>query len=325
MLAITHDRYGGPEVLQRSDWPSPEPGPRDLIVGVRAAGLNAADRRLVRADPFLVRLENGWWRPKTWRVLGSDYAGEVVAVGGEVTTFQVGDRVFGDATADGRGSFAERLRVRTDRAVPIPEGLSFVEAACVPLAGITALQALRDCGEVAAGDRVLVVGAGGGVGTWTVQVARALGARVTAVCGPDSAAQVGALGADEVMDRTQGPVFDGEARWDVIVAVNGRWSPWTYRAALRPGGRLVVVGGENRQIFEGLLLALWVFFGSGKRVRVLTTDEARVPDDLRWLAAGLAGGALRAVVDRTFPLAEAADAMRTMEAGHVGGKLVLVI
>lgn len=323
MRAIIHRRYGGPDVLELVERPIPEPRPTEVVVRVRAASINAADYRLMRADPFLVRLENGFFAPKKWPGLGSDFAGEVASVGADVTGFAVGDAVFGDAFLDGRGAFAEYVRVRASALAPKPANASFEEAATVPLAGATALQGLRDIARVRPGERVLIHGAGGGVGGFAVQIAGSMGAHVTAICGPGSTALARDLGADEVIDYTRDDFASRGAHWDVIVAVNGRRSLRTYRRCLTPKGRLAIIGGTNRQLFEGLLLAPFAFLVGSKRARVLQMDDSKLADDLAELRRLLETGRLRVVIDRTFPLHEAADAMRYVARGHVRGKVAL--
>ncbi|MCB9601761.1 MAG: NAD(P)-dependent alcohol dehydrogenase [Sandaracinus sp.] len=321
MRAIVHSRYGSPDVLETRELPTPEPRAGEVLVRVRAASINAADYRLMRADPWLVRLENGLFAPKKWPVLGSDFAGEVAAVGDCVADFQVGDRVFGDAFRDGRGTFAEHVRVGVGSLARMPEGLSFDEAAALPLAGTTALQALRDGSAVRPGERVLIHGAGGGVGGFAVQLAKAYGAHVTAVCSAKSASRL--VGADVILDYAREDFATDPEGFDVIVVVNGRRSPSTYKRALRAGGRLVVVGGTNRQIFEGLLLAPLVFLFSGKRARTLHLDSARQAADLRELAEHVRTGALRVCLDRRFRFEDTIEAMRYVERGHLSGKVVL--
>jgi NADPH:quinone reductase-like Zn-dependent oxidoreductase len=325
MRAVLHRHYGGPELLERGEVPQPRPGPEQVLVEVHAASINAADYRIMRADPWLVRLGNGLLRPRKWPVLGSDFAGRVVAVGDRVTSVSIGDRVFGDASADGRGSFAELVCVRASALALIPAGTSMVEAAAVPLAGITALQAIRDLGEVRPGQAVLVHGAGGGVGGFVVQIAKAYGAHVTAVCGPASREQVERFGADEVIDYTRTDFSVSAARYALIVAVHGHRRPRVYARCLQPGGRLVVVGGHNRQIFEGLLLAPLVCRASGKRARTLNVDEGRQAEDLAELSAMLSDGRLRVAIDREVPLDGVVEAIRYVEAGHVDGKVVLAV
>lgn len=325
MKAVTYQRYGGPEVLQYTDIATPAPGRDQVRVRVEASSINAADYRLMRADPFLARFGAGIIRPSKWPLLGSDFAGVVETVGPDATELAVGDRVFGDSFSDGRGAFAEYVCVKPSSTVPIPEGLTAVEAAAVPLAGITALQAIRDLGAVEPGQSVLVYGAGGGVGTMAVQLAKAYGAHVTAVCGPGSAAVVADAGADRVVDYTIADIASDEGLYDLVLGVNGYRRLSTYRRLLKSGGRYMTIGGTTRQLIHALLFAKLAFLFSGKTASVLTIDDDRRADDLTELVQHISAGRLRPYVDRTFPLAEVADAMRYVESGHVPGKVVLTI
>lgn len=325
MKAITYERYGGPEVLRYADIPVPEPGAEQVLVRVEAASINAADYRLMRADPFLARFGSGLLRPRKWPVLGSDFAGVVEATGENVTELAVGDRVFGDSFSDGRGSFAEYVCVDQASATTVPDGMGTIEASAIPLAGITALQAIRDLARVESGEAVLVHGAGGGVGTTAVQIAKAYGAEVTAVCGPGSIAVVETAGADTIVDYTAHDIAESDDRYDVILSVNGYRRLGTHRRLLADGGRLVVIGGTTRTFVEALLLAKPAFAFSGKTAAVLSVDDDRRADDLRELRSLVDAALLRPFVDRTFPLERAADAIRHVESGHVPGKVVLTV
>ena len=320
MKAIVHRQYGGPEVLQLVELSRPRPLPGQVLVKVHATSINAADYRMMRANPFIVRLVFGLFRPTKRQVLGSDVAGVVVELGAGVQDFKIGDEVYGGTALDAEGAFAEFALVRAHSLAKKPKGLSFEQAAAVPLAGTTALQAL---GDVAAGSRVLIAGAGGGVGLFAVQIARELGAQVTAVCGPQSVELVRSLGAHEVMDYTTRD-FTSESRcWDTIVAVNGYHPLSAYRRQLAAKGRYVMVGGSTAQMFEALLFARPYFAIEGKQGGSLSFDAMRQARDLRRLAAWLESGALRVIIDRQFELARAAEAMAHVERGHVLGKVVL--
>ena len=323
MKAITLAEYGGPEMLTYTDIPTPTPSAGQLLVRIEATSINAADYRMMRGNPFLVRFFAGLRRPTKVPVLGGDAAGVVAAVGDGVTDVAVGDRVF--AEVDKKGTFAEYAVIAADAVAPIPEGVSSIDAAAVPLAGRTALQAVRDKSEFEPGQSVLIQGAGGGVGTMTVQIAKARGAEVTAVCGPTSAAVAEEAGADRIIDYNVTDITEIDDRYDVIIAINGHHKLATYKQLLKPGGRYVMVGGDNRQIFEGLLMGKLAFARSDKTATVLTMDETIVGADMRELADMMAAGTLRPFIDRTYPLAETADAMRYVEAGHVPGKVVVTV
>ncbi|MEM8885679.1 MAG: NAD(P)-dependent alcohol dehydrogenase [Planctomycetota bacterium] len=323
MRAFLYEQYGGPEVLFVRERPVPEPKPAQVRVRVHAASINAADYRMMRADPFLVRLANGLFRPKKYPVLGIDLAGVVEAVGAGVTQWKVGDAVFGECVEDGMGSFAESVCVRADRIAALPDGTSFAEAAAIPLAGITALQGVRDLGEVGTGAKVLVQGAGGGVGHFAVQIAKACGAHVVAVCGAGSADLARACGADEVLDYRTTDFAARDERYDVIFGINGHRSVGTYHRCLAPGGRYVMIGGSNGQIFAAMLWAPLRFRFSDKTCRILHIDGAKRGEDLQQLRRMWIEGTLRPSIDRTYEFNELRDAMRYVEQGHVRGKVVL--
>lgn len=320
MKAIIHRRYGGPEVLQLAELTRPKPAQGQVLVKVHATSINAADYRMMRADPFLVRLANGLFRPTKRRVLGQDVAGVVVELGAGVKGLALGDEVYGETPSEAEGAFAEFAVAHAYSLSKKPAGLSFEQAAAVPLAGTTALQALR---EVVAASRVLIAGAGGGVGLFAVQTALALGAHVTAVCGPRSVALVHSLGAHEVFDYSTRDFTRSGQTWDVIVAVNGYQSLSTYRRHLAPKGRYVMVGGSSAQLFEALLFARPYFALDGKRGGALSIDTKRQGEDLQQLARWLESGVLRVIIDRQFELERAAEAMAHVERGHVLGKVVL--
>lgn len=325
MAAIVQRRYGGPEVLEWAEVARPSPGPGQVLVRVAAASINAADRRIMEADPFLARFGVGLRRPRPGYVPGRDLAGVVEAAGDGATRFSPGHAVFGELVGGATGAFAEYAVADEDVLAPIPTGVDPVVAAAVPLSGVTALQALRDLGRVGPGTSVLVHGAGGGVGGFAVQIAKARGAQVTAACSTASAELVAGFGADRVIDHaTTDDTAEGRT-YDVVLGVNGHRPLRAYERCLRPGGRYVMVGGSNRQIFGALLLGRLVFAGSGRTARVLTIDAGRRREDLDELCGLLVAGSLRPVIDRTYPLADAAEAMRYVCGGHVGGKVVLTV
>ena len=319
MKAIVHRRYGPPDVLALEELPSPEPGPGEVRVRVRAASVFAGDRYVVRGAPFFVRFATGLRRPRN-PIPGIDLAGIVDATGPGAGDLQAGDEVFGFAA----GSLAELVCVPADHLVRRPKNLTLEQAAAVPEAGMTALQGLRDQGRVRAGQRVLVIGAAGGVGTFAVQIAKALGAEVTGVCGPLNAELVRSIGADHVVDYTRTDVTTAEARYDVILQLAGTASPRRLRRALVPGGTLVLSSGEGRiagvdRIVAALVLNPFV----RERLAVFETKENGA--DLATLAGMIASGQVRPVIDRTYPLAEAAEALRYLEAGHARGKVVIAV
>ena len=323
MKAIVQDRYGSADVLEFQDIEVPAVGDDQVLVQVRAAGAGPDVWHVMTGMPYMARPALGLRRPKL-RVRGWDVAGTVEAVGSKVTDLHVGDDVMGA----GEGSFAGFTVASADKLVPKPSRLSFEEAAAAPVSGVTALRALRDEGRVRPGQRVLVIGASGGVGSLAVQIARAFGAHVTGVAGTSKAEFLRSIGADEVIDYTREDFTDGTRRWDVIVDTAGRRPLRQLRRALTRKGTLVVVGGDGggrwtggffRGILRGPLLSLFV----GQRLRGLATKIQQ--DDLRALAELIEEGKVTPVVGRTYPLIEAADAVRELERGHVRGKIVVTV
>ncbi len=318
MKAITQDRYGAPdEVLRLTELDPPAVGDGDVLVRVRAASVNAADWHIVRGSPFLVRFSTGLRRPKH-PVPGTDVAGVVEAVGGSVTRFRPGDEVFGWCN----GAFAEYGCAGEDHFVAKPAGLTFEQAAAVPLAAMTALQGLRDRGRVQAGQRVLVIGASGGVGTFAVQIAKAFGAEVAGVCSTRNVEMVRSIGADIVIDYTREDVIPGGQPYDVIFQLAGTHSPAHLRRGLTPKGVLVLSSGQGR--LAGLdriaTASLTSPFVGQRLVPFLATW---VHADLVALEELLRPGKVTPVIDRAYPLGETPEAVRYVEAGHTQGKVVI--
>jgi NADPH:quinone reductase-like Zn-dependent oxidoreductase len=322
MHAVVTTQYGSPDVLELREVDQPTPNANEVLVRVHAASVNAGDWHLLRGEPFLVRLMFGLRAPK-FQILGSDVAGVVETVGTDVTQFRPGDAVFGDISAHGFGAFAEYVAVPETALAHKPEGLSFAEAAALPVAAGTALQALRDHGHIQAGQQVVINGASGGVGTYAVQIAKAFGAVVTGVCSTSKMEQVRALGADHVIDYTQEDFTKNGQQYDLIIAVNGYHPILHYRRALRAGGRYVMIGGANAQMFEALLLGpLLSLPGSTKLGNMLAE-----PDQARLLALKelAEAGKIAPVIDRCYPLAEVPEAIRSVEAGSARGKVVITV
>lgn len=320
MKALVRHRYGGPDVVRIEEVARPAPSGERVLVRVRASSINKADWHSLRGWPRLLRplTRGGTLRPKE-ALFGLDFAGVVESVGAEVDDLRPGDAVFGGRS----GAFAEF--VSAAELVRKPANVSFEEAAAVPIAGLTALQGLRDHGRLQPGEHVLINGASGGVGTFAVQIAKALGADVTAVCGTRNAEQARMLGADRVLDYTHDDFTAREdARYDLILDVAGGHSWSAMRRVLAADGRVVVAGahGSRRQLAH--LAALWL--ASRRSDHPLSLFVAKlVRNDLQTLADLLENGSLKPVVDRSYRLSEASDALRTFGEGHVGGKLVLTI
>ena len=253
MRAIVHSKYGPPDVLELREVDKPKVGENDVLVKVHAAGVNAYDWHILRADPFLARLEVGLFKPKQTR-LGADISGVVEAVGKNVRKFRAGDAVFADISVSGGGGFAEYVAVPEKYVACKPVNLSFEEAAAVPMAAVTALQGLRDLGKLQAGMKVLINGASGGVGTFAVQIAKALGAEVTAVCSTSKMDLVYSLGADHVIDYTREDFLQSGQRYPLVLGISGFRPLSDYQQALTSQGRYIMVGGTNAQIFQTVFL-----------------------------------------------------------------------
>jgi NADPH:quinone reductase-like Zn-dependent oxidoreductase len=323
LKAVEFSEYGAPpDVMRVGEAERPAPGENQVLLRVRAASANPLDWHFVRGEPALVRLIAGLRRPKDGRV-GVDASGVVEQLGAGVTGLAVGDEVFG--TAD--GSFAELACAKADRLAAKPAALSFEHAAALPVAGCTALQALRDHGELAAGQRVLIIGAAGGVGSFAVQIAKADGAVVTGVCSTANLDFVRSLGADAVVDYTREDVTAQPERYDLVVQLAGMAPLKALRGLLAPGGTIVLAGsGTGREGGSGALGPLTrMARAKVTRERVRTFIAKVRSDDLATLASLVESGALTPPVTRTFPLAEAAAALTQIESGHVRGKLVITV
>ena len=334
MKAIVYGRYGSPDVLQLTEIDQPVVSHDQVLVRVRAASLNPADWHFMRGLPYLVRMINGLRKPSKATVLGSDLAGQVEAVGKDVTRFRPSEEVFGRTRAGHRpdpraavamGGCAEYACVSDDLLAPKPANLTFEQAAAVPLAALTALQALRDAGDVQAGQKVLINGASGGVGTFAVQLAKSFGAEVTGVCSTRNLDMVGSIGADQVIDYTQEDFTTGGRRYDLILDTGDR-SLSDLRRALAPKGTLVVIGGSAGRWIDGLGRAYKARVLSPlarQRLRPFLTKWSQ--QDLHIVKDLIEAGNVTPVIDRTYPLREASQAMRYLEAGHARGKIVITV
>jgi NADPH:quinone reductase-like Zn-dependent oxidoreductase len=324
MKAIVQDRYGSADVLEFRDIEEPVMGEDDVLVRVHAAGAGPDVWHIMAGMPYIARPMLGFRGPKI-AVRGWDVAGTVEAVGANVTAFRPGDEVMGTAE---HGSFAELAATPANKLVPKPAGLSFEEAAAIPVSGVTALRAVRDEGKVRPGQSVLVIGASGGVGSLAVQIAKGMGATVTGVCSSAKADLVRSIGADDVIDYTREDFADGTRRWDLIVDTAGRRPLSQLRRALTPKGTLVIVGGDGGGhwtggFFRGMLRAPLVSLFVGQRMRGLATKITH--DDLVTLTELIEVGTLTPVIDRTYPLIEAPDAIRYLAQGHAAGKIVITV
>jgi NADPH:quinone reductase-like Zn-dependent oxidoreductase len=320
MKAIVRHTYGSPDLFRLEEVPTPTAGETDVLVRVQAASANAGDWHLMRGKPFPFRLVAGLLKPKH-TIIGTDIAGRVVAVGRRVTQLKPGDDVFGELSRSGFGGYAEYV-VAPETALALkPSNASFEEAAATPTSGLTALQGLRKA-KIQAGQRVLIHGAAGGVGTFAVQVAKSFSTEVTAVCGPDSVEVVRSIGADHVLDYTRDDFVQAGQRYDVILAVNGDRSIWDYRRALSQNGAYIMSGGSNRQLLDALLYGPLLSLGNQKFGNLLTRPSQ---SDLLFLKDLIETGKIKPVIDRTYTLREVPEAIRYIEEGHARGKVVVAV
>jgi NADPH:quinone reductase-like Zn-dependent oxidoreductase len=321
MKAIVYTEYGSPDVLELKEVDKPTPTDNEVLVKVYAVSANAADLHLLRADPFLIRLSSGLLKPKN-TILGSDIAGRVEAVGRNVKQFKPGDEVFGDISAGGWGGFAEYACAHEDALVLKPANLSFEEAAAVPMAAVTALQGLRSKGHIQPRQKVLINGASGGVGTFAVQIAKAFGAEVTAVCSTRNLDIVRSIGADHVIDYTQEDFTQNGHRYDLILAANGYHPISDYRRVLSPTGTYVMSGGAMSQMTQAMLMGPWMS-RNGQKMGNLAAKPNKT--DLAFVKELLEACKVKPVIDRCYPLSEVADAIRYLEEGHAQGKVVITV
>ena len=322
MKAIIRDAYGSVDVLRFADIDQPVAGEAEVLVRVHAAGLDQGVWHLMTGTPYAMRLAGFGFRAPKNPLLGYDVAGRIEAVGAQVTNFRAGQEVFGTC----RGSFAEYAVARPDRLVSKPESVGFEQAAALPISGLTALQAVREHGGVRAGQRVLIIGAGGGVGTFAVQIAKADGADVTGVCSASKTELVRSIGADHVIDYAREDFADGRSRYDVILDIAGKRSLSEVRRALTPRGTLVIVGAQDAGKWLGMghqfrAAALSPFVR--QKLGFFISKQRR--EDLEELRTMLEAGTIRPVVDRTFPLEEVPEAIHYLREGHARGKVVITV
>jgi NADPH:quinone reductase-like Zn-dependent oxidoreductase len=320
MKAIVYEQYGPPEVLQFKEFAKPAPADNEVLVKVRAASVNPLDWHFMRGEPLFIRLMLGLRKPKDTR-LGVDVAGVVEAVGRSVTQFKPGDEVFGGS----RGAFAEYVCAKEDQIVLKPASLSFEAAAAVPIAALTALQGLRDKGHIKTEQMVLIDGASGGVGTFAIQIAKAFGAEVTAVCSTRNLDRARSLGADHLIDYTREDFSQSGRHYDLIYAANAFRSIFAYRRALSENGICVSSGGRvtlQSMLLEPLLSLILSLIGRKKSRGLLAKMNKK---DLLFLKDLLDAGKLVPVIDRRYPLSGVAEAIRYLEEGHAQGKVVITV
>jgi NADPH:quinone reductase-like Zn-dependent oxidoreductase len=324
--AIVRDTYGSADVLELTDIDKPEPGDDEVLLRVHAASVNPADWHILRGLPYIARMQFGLGKPKD-RVLGCDVAGHIEAVGNNVTMLQPGEEVFGSPFMHGLGAFAEWVCISEDLLAPKPANLSFEQVAAVPLAALTALQALRDQGRIEPGYKVLIIGASGGVGTFAVQIAKSFDAEVSGVCSTRNLEMVRALGAEHVIDYTQEDFTHSGQKYDLIFQLAGTLSPSECRSALTSNGTLLISSGESEgswigpldRVIKALVLSPFV----SQKMASFTVKPNR--EDLQLLKQFIEDGTITPVIDRTYPLAEVPEAIGYLEEGHAQGKVVISV
>ncbi|MCX6567814.1 MAG: NAD(P)-dependent alcohol dehydrogenase [Candidatus Aminicenantes bacterium] len=314
MKAMVYTRFGPPDVLRLQEVDKPIPKDNEILIKVHAASVNAYDWRHLRADPFLIRFMGaGLLKPKH-KILGADIAGQIESVGGDVKQFQPGDEVFGDG---GYGGFAEYACVDENRFVLKPADLTFEEAAAVPMAALTALQGFRDKGQIRAGQKVLINGASGGVGTFAVQIAKSFETEVTGVCSTTKMDLVRSIGADHVIDYTQEDVTKNGKLYDLIFDVAAYRSISEYKRILSPGGIYVLAGGSMPRIFQLMLKSMT----GAKNMRLVIANANQ--KDLLFITKLMKMGKVKSIIDKRYPLNETAAALRYLQEGHARGKVVI--
>ncbi|MDZ4765927.1 MAG: NAD(P)-dependent alcohol dehydrogenase [Chloroflexota bacterium] len=323
MKAIVYTEYGSADVLHLTEVAKPIPKDNEVLVKVRATSLNAAELHIVSGNPFLVRLMIGGLTKPKKTIPGADFAGRIEAVGSSVKQFKPGDEVFGDLSECGWGAYAEYVAVPETALVLKPTNLTFESAAAIPLAGNTALQGLRDKGNIQSGQKVLINGASGGVGTFAVQIAKAFGAEVTAVCSTKKVDRVRSIGADHVIDYKQQDVTRNGQRYDLILDVASYRSFFDYKRILSPKGVYVLAGGSTARIFQAMLQGPLVSMtGSEKFGSLMAKPNV---EDLTFIKTLVEAGKVIPVIDRCYPLSEMAEAFRYLEAGNAQGKVVVTV
>jgi NADPH:quinone reductase-like Zn-dependent oxidoreductase len=319
MKAIVYEKYGSPDVIQFKDVEKPTPKDDEVLIKICAASVNAYDWHFLTADIFLIRLMGGGLLKPAYTRLGADVAGRIESVGKNVKQFQPGDEVFGMI----RGSFAEYACVTESSLALKPVNASFDEAAALPMAAITALQGLRDEGQIQAGQKVLIYGASGGVGTCAVQVAKAFGAEVTAVCSTRNLDQARLIGADYAIDYTKEDFTKNGQQYDLILAANGYHPLSAYKRALTPKGIYIMAGGSMAQIFQSMLMGSMMSEKGGRKMGGVSAKRSQ--KDLISIKELFEVGKVKSVIDRRYPLSKAAEALRYLGAGHAQGKIVITV
>ncbi|WP_059172540.1 NAD(P)-dependent alcohol dehydrogenase [Bacillus sp. FJAT-27445] len=322
MKAIVYGKYGPPDVLEVKEVEKPEPKENEVLVKVHAASMNFGNLVLLKGEPFLARFAFGLLKPK-YPIPGGDIAGRVEAVGKGVKLFKPGDEVFGDLSGSGWGGFAEYVTASEQALAPKPSNLSFEEAASVPMAGVTALQSLRNKGKIKSGKKVLINGASGGVGTFAVQIAKSFGAEVTGVCSTRNVEIVQSIGADKAIDYTKEDFTTKTERYDLIIGANGHHPISAYKRCLNPDGIFVHVGGSGAQMAQALLLGPWISMAGSRKIGSFLQRPNQ--QDLYFMKELLEAGKVKPVIDRSYTLDEVPEAFRYFAEGHAQGKVVITV
>ncbi|GAB1422012.1 NAD(P)-dependent alcohol dehydrogenase [Anaerolineales bacterium] len=321
MKAFVFENYGSPDHLKRIEIAKPIPKADQILVKIMATSLNSADWRSLNADPFLIRFTMGLRKPKKNTILGADFSGIVESIGENVTQFKIGDEVFGDLADHGFGAFAEYALVPEKLLSFKPNNLNFEESAALPLAAGTAFQGLKKVNKVQKGQKILIYGASGGVGNFAIQIAKAFGAEVTAVCSSKKIAAARSSGADKVIDYKQVDVTKAGQLYDVIIAVNGYHWIGDYKKILTTQGTCIIIGGSMKQIFQGLLLGPFMSMGRTKKISSITAKADQ--DSLLALKELAETGKIVPVIDACYPFEQLPEAFRYMESSQAKGKIVI--
>lgn len=322
LKAIISEKYGTPDTLKLSEVTSPTPSENQVLIRVRASSINYGNLVLLTGKPFLARFAFGLMKPK-YRIPGGDVSGIVEDIGKKVTQFQVGDEVYGDLSSSGWGTFAEYVAVEEKSLALKPSNLLFTEAAALPMAALTALQAIRDKGKISEGQKVMIYGASGGVGTFAVQIAKAFGAEVTAVVSTRNIDIVKSLGADHVIDYKKENIASHNQSYDLIIGVNGSQSIFTYKNKLKENGRFVLVGGAISQMYQTMLLGPWLsMIGKKKFIPFLQKPNQK---DLVYMNELIVEGKVKPLIDRSYSLSEVPEALKYFSNGHSQGKIVITV
>ena len=322
MEAIISNKYGSPSVLELKEVSNPLPTENQVLVKIHSASLNFGNVVLLQGKPFLARFAFGLIKPK-YSIPGGDIAGTVEAVGKDIKGFKVGDEVFGDLSSCGWGGFAEYVAVPEHALALKPANISFEEAAATPMASVTSLQALRDVGKIKSGQKVLIYGASGGVGTFAVQIAKSYGAEVTGVCSTRNIEILRAIGVDHILDYTKEDFTQAKEYYDLILGVNGSNPITTYKRLLKPTGIFVHVGGSESQLYQTLILGPFISMSGTKKMKSFLQRANQ--EDLKVVRGLLETGKVRPIIDKQYKLSEIAKAFEYFQEGHAQGKVVITL